>query len=155
VAVGAYYDGPVKELILGLKFNRRSSGASAAADLALRTLPYAWRVDLVTSVPIAPARYRQRGYNQSELIARRVAAQMRLPYYPLLGRASSTHQLGLDRRSRLEQVRGAFYLERACQGRRVLVVDDVITTGATLSEAAGVLDAAGAERIWAVAVARH
>jgi ComF family protein len=155
VAVGAYYDGPVKELILGLKFQRRRSGAMAAAALALAVIPSAWSVDLVTCVPIAATRYRQRGYNQSELIARRVAAELCVPYRPLLGRASSTHQLGVDRRTRLEQVRGAFYLTQGCSGRSVLVVDDVITTGATLSEAAGVLGAAGAAAVRAVAVARH
>jgi competence protein ComFC len=155
MAVGAYYDGVVKELILRLKFHRLRSAEEAAASLVLAALPGAWGAQIVTSVPISASRYRERGYNQSELIARRVASRLALPYAPLLGRASSTHQLGVDRRTRFEQVQGAFYLARECAGRSVLVVDDVVTTGATLSECAGVLSTAGARAVWGAAVARH
>jgi ComF family protein len=154
VAVGAYYDGPVQELILKLKFHRLRSAADAAAQLVLSSLPH-WPVDMVTAVPVSPARRRERGYNQAELIARQVAVTLDLPYAPLLARTGSQHQLGLDRRSRLERVRGAFYAVQTRPGERVLVIDDVITTGATLTECAVVLQQAGVAEIWGAAVARH
>jgi competence protein ComFC len=154
-AVGAYYEGPVKELILQLKFHRARSAVEDAASLVAAALPEDLRVDVVTSVPISPARYRERGYNQSGLIARQVARQLRLPYASLLSRVTSAHQMGLDRSRRLVQIKGAFYPLRELDGRRVLVVDDVITTGATLLECAETLRAVGASQVWAGVVARH
>jgi ComF family protein len=155
VAVGAFYDEAIKELILKLKFHRLRSAARAAADLVLRSLPEGSKFDLVCAVPVSASRYRERGYNQSELVARQVAAELGLPYSSLLGRTTSGHQMGRDRRSRLEQIRGVFYPMRKLDGQRVLIVDDVVTTGATLSECAGVLTLSGAGTVWGAAVARH
>jgi ComF family protein len=155
VSVGAHYGGPVKELILQLKFHRLRAAVVMGADLVEATRRQWPEITVVTSVPVAAARYRERGYNQSELLARMVAKRCGLPYSPLLGRLTSTHQIGLDRRSRLEQVSGAFYASKRLQGQHVLVVDDVVTTGATLSECAAVLTAAGAGSVWGAAVARH
>lgn len=160
VSVGAAYDGVVKELVLQLKFHRLRHGAAVAADLLLRgSEPASWcragLVTQVTSVPVAASRYRERGYNQSELVAKLVAVRLGLPYYPMLGRATSVHQMGLDRQMRLAQIGGAFYPLRLVRGARVLVVDDVLTTGATLSECASTLLSAGAEQVWGAVVARH
>jgi len=155
LAVGAYYDGPVKELILRLKFHRLRSGEEAAAGLAVAAVPASWSVDVVTAVPVSAGRYRERGYNQSELVARRVAKRLGLPYSSLLGRHTSTHQLGVDRRTRFEQVERAFFPLHGAQGRRVLLVDDVVTTGATMAACAEVLRAAGAVAVYGAAVARH
>ncbi len=153
--MGANYDGTVKELILQLKFHRLRAATEAAAEIMLRTEPYWPRVHMVTSVPVSASRQRERGYNQSELLAKAVARRVGLPYSAALGRLTTTHQIGLDRRSRFEQVESAFYAKRALMGQQVLLVDDVVTTGATLSACAGMLRDAGAAGIWAVAVARH
>jgi ComF family protein len=153
--VGAYYDGPIKELILQFKFHRLRAATETAAGLILRRAAEWPEIDMVTSVPVAPSRYRERGYNQSELIAKAVARQAGLPYQSALVRLTATHQIGLDRQSRFRQVAGAFRAIRALDGRRVLIVDDVVTTGATLSECAAELRAAGARDVWAAAVARH
>jgi competence protein ComFC len=155
VTVGTYYDGAVKELILRLKFHRLQAAAEGAAALMLAAMPEALPAELVTSVPVSPARFRERGYNQSELLAKLVARRLGLPYRALLGRSTSGHQLGLDRSTRLTQVRGAFFGRRELQGEGVLIVDDVITTGATLSECARVLVESGAGGVWGAAVARH
>jgi competence protein ComFC len=158
VSVGAGYDGVVKELILQLKFHRLRGADEAAAELVLRHLPSGpaiLRTDVVTSVPVSAARYRERGYNQAELVGRVVARRLGLPYSPLLGRVNSAHQLGLDRRTRLSQVEGAFFGLRRLSGQQVLIVDDVVTTGATLSECAATLRLAGAGQVWGAAIARH
>ena len=155
VSVGAGYDGPVKELILRLKFHRLRAATDTAADLLMRAAGDWPEVQLITSVPVAPSRHRERGYNQSELLARVVASRTGLPYRPLIGRLTTTHQIGLDRRTRLDQVAGAFYASRRLEGHSVLVVDDVVTTGATVSACAEVLRGAGAGLVWAAAVARH
>jgi ComF family protein len=155
VAVGAYYEAAVKELILQLKFHRLQAAAAAASALVLEVLPAGIEFDLVTSVPVAPPRLRERGYNQSELVARHVARGLGRPYQAALSRTTTGHQLGVDRSTRLQQVRGAFYARRLLERERVLIVDDVITTGATLSECAEALAGAGAGCVWGAAVARH
>jgi ComF family protein len=152
--VGAYYDGAVKDLVLKLKFERSAAAASELADLLAAHLDAAG-YDLVTAVPIAPRRYRERGYNQSELIARALGLRLRLPFRSTLLRDSSDHQLGRGRHERLEQIRGAFRPLGHLSGERVLLVDDVLTTGATLDEAARELQLVGAASVWAAVVARH
>jgi competence protein ComFC len=154
-SVGTYYDGAAKELILQLKFHRKQAAAEAAAKLVLGALPGGLGANVVTSVPVSPGRLRERGYNQSELVARRVARELRLPYRALLWRATSGHQLGVGRRARFEQVKDALHSRTNLSGDRVLIVDDVITTGATLAECARVLSDAGAMAVWGAAVARH
>ncbi len=155
VVVATAYEGAVRELILGLKFRRSQSAAALAARLIARRLKPGAQFDLITAVPIAPARYRERGYNQAELIARALARQLGLPYRSLLGRTTTEHQLGRTRAERLVGVQGAFYPVRRLRGERVLVVDDVLTTGATLSECGRMLRGSGAGGVWGAAVARH
>ena len=155
ISVGAYYDGPVKELILLFKFHRLRAATEAAAELIVRRAAEWPVIDVITSVPVSPSRHRERGYNQSELIARTVAKRTGLPYHPTLIRLTATHQIGLDRQSRFKQVAGAFRAVRPVAGHRVLIVDDVVTTGATLVECASELRTAGARDVWAAAVARH
>lgn len=155
VSVAARYDGAVKELIWRLKFLRLRAAAGAAAKLVLACRSHWPPADVVTAVPVAPARRRERGYNQSELVAREVARSLGVPYMALLDRKSTVHQIGLGRSDRLEQVAGAFVPAWKLENHRVLLVDDVVTTGATLSECAAVLRAAGAAEVWGAAVARH
>ncbi len=102
----------------------------------------------------------ERGFNQAELIVR--AARKRLPEQfeiadGLLKRQRPTHsQVGLSREERIANMRGAFRVTdpQRVKGATVIVVDDVMTTGTTVSECARVLKKAGAERVWAATVAR-
>jgi ComF family protein len=153
MTVGAYYDGAVKDLVLKLKFDRSASAAATAAKLILRDLPADF--DMVTAVPVSPARRRERGYNQAELIARAVARQAGKPYQETLMRASADHQLGRGRSDRFAQIKNVFAPLRLLAGERVVVIDDVLTTGATLEECAVVLRASGAKRVSGAVVARH
>jgi predicted amidophosphoribosyltransferase len=119
--------------------------------------------DLVTNVPVHADRARERGYDQARLIAQVAARQLRLPFEPLLVRHRSTiAQFDLDRRRRATNVKGAFAIDpdrpsttRAIRDRWVLLVDDVTTTGATLSACATALLDAGALAVSAITVARE
>ena len=117
--------------------------------------------DVLVPVPVHADRARRRGYDQAELIARAAAEALGLPCAPILERTrSTTAQFDLDRSARATNVQGAFALRpggppAALRGRWVVLVDDVVTTGATLSACAEPLLAAGAIGVSAVTVARE
>ncbi|MEY4753313.1 MAG: hypothetical protein RJA44_988 [Pseudomonadota bacterium] len=155
------YRHPWDQLLLGLKFADQPELAGPLADLldaALRQAEPDWP-DWVLPVPLAPARLRQRGYNQAWELARRLAARHGLQGAPdLLWRVRETpHQLALTRAERAGNVRDAFACAPQARsllaGRRVALVDDVLTTGATTAEAARALLRAGASevQVWVVA----
>jgi competence protein ComFC len=152
VKVAAAYEGSVRELVRQLKYRRQRDAADVLAD-AITPLFRASTFDVVTSVPVATTRLRQRGYNQSELIARHVARSLAIPYHPLLRRRRNTQQVGKTRSQRLSQVDGVF-VASGPQSGRILVVDDVLTTGATLNACAIALQVAGAIEVWGTAAAR-
>ncbi len=156
VVVASYYDGAVKELIAALKYRQASSAARLGASLLLPCV-HGQNADIVTSVATGAIRFRQRGYNQAELIGRELARKMQLPYADLLARLDEVHQVGTSRQVRLHQVNGIFEprLLKNIRGARILLVDDVVTTGATMAECARVLKAAGAKSIWGAAIAKH
>jgi ComF family protein len=111
--------------------------------------------DVVTAVPLAWPRLLRRGYNQAEALARPLATSLGLPYRALLRRRPRPRQSHLTRPERARNVLGAFRA-RGClrPGVRVLLVDDVLTTGATLGAAASALRRAGASAVLAAVVAR-
>ncbi len=115
-------------------------------------------VDLVLPVPLSPAKLRARRYNQSELLARALARRLGVPCLSrLIERVrNTTTQTHLSVTERKTNVKGAFAVSdpSAIRARTVFIVDDVMTTGATLGEIAATLKAAGAWRIWALAIAR-
>lgn len=107
-------------------------------------------------IPLAPKRLRERGYNQSDMLARALARQWRIPVAPdVLVRARETPtQTALTPETRLANVAGAFTVGTAARWETLVLVDDVFTTGATLAEAARALEAAGARRLYGVTFAR-
>ena len=115
------------------------------------------RFDLIVPVPLHPARQRERGFNQAELLALELRRECELPLGKVLQRTRyTTTQTQFDRSERMENLRGAFRLRRGCnvQDFRMLLVDDVLTTGSTLSECAFVLKKAGALSVHAATAAR-
>jgi ComF family protein len=125
--------------------------SAAAADLDPGT------TDVVCAVPLHESRLRERGFNQSEMLAEVVAEAMGRPLKPLLERTRPTlPQVELPAQSRRENVRGAFAprLTEVIQGQRVLLIDDLFTTGATLAECARMLRRAGAQEVRVFTLAR-
>ena len=113
--------------------------------------------DLIVAVPLHPARERERGFNQAALLAELLAQSMKVTARPLLERTRyTTTQTAYDRAERMENLAGAFRLRknRDVRDLRVLLIDDVLTTGSTLSECARVLRAGGAVSIHAATAAR-
>ena len=149
------YDGHVKPLVYRLKYaNDRAVAEFMAARLAnhFDVTPY----DVITAVPSDGRALRSRGYNQAELLARAVARQASLPYRASLLRIRHVSQTHLRRSQRLEAVKDNFVCHRpqCVAGKRVLIVDDVMTTGATMNECARMLKNAGAKQVWGLVVAK-
>ncbi len=115
-------------------------------------------IDLVLPVPLSPLKFRKREYNQSAILARSLSKSLGVPCRPsLLERVRDTPtQTHLTVTGRKNNVKGAFAVTdpSSVRARTILVVDDVMTTGATLGEIAATLKAAGAWRVWALALAR-
>lgn len=153
---------PSDDLVHALKYEGWSELAEGMGDAMARLMPtappgvYVRRV--VVPVPTTAERLRSRGYNQAELLARRLASVCRLPLVPALVRSGDrASQTLLTPSERRENVRGVFRPVRekgAIRGADVVLVDDVLTTGATASEAASVLSEMGAERVSLVTYAR-
>lgn len=113
-----------------------------------------WQIDVVCAVPLHWQRHLQRGYNQAALLARRLAKSQGIPYQRLLSRPSATQQQAkLDADARLDNISGAFRAKPAT-GKRVLLVDDVLTTRATTTECALTLLEAGAACVYCVGIVR-
>jgi competence protein ComFC len=111
--------------------------------------------DVVTWIPLHAVRRRERGYNQAQVLAGALARRLGLPAERLLGRVRrTTTQTHLTASQRAHNVRAAFEAGRGAAGRRILLVDDVMTTGATASESARALKEAGAVEVAVVTLVR-
>lgn len=112
-------------------------------------------------IPLSPAKYRKRGYNQAEILAKELSKKFDFPSLNLLERVKETKsQVGLDKEERKENVKGAFDIniknkKLNLKNKNFILVDDVLTTGSTFSEACLALKHAGAGKIWALAFAKE
>jgi ComF family protein len=144
-----------------MKFSGRRNLAGLLAPLLVAAFYDTWsreEFDLVAPVPLHPKRRRERGYNQSELLARSLARQIAVPFdnVALVRIRPTLPQVGLTDVQRMENVRGAFGCgePRRVSNKRVLLIDDVMTTGATASSATQTLLKGGAARVSVLTVAR-
>ena len=161
-AVSAYRSrGVAREVVHRFKYGRQIHLRRLLGDWLVEALKdsrlAARRFDLVVPVPLHPARQRERGFNQAELLAAELRRVSGLTVRNVLQRTRYTAtQTQFDRSERMENLRGAFRLRRGSnvQDLRMLLVDDVLTTGSTLSECASVLREAGALSVHAVTAAR-
>ena len=155
-----YYTAELAKIIQELKFHGRKNLVKLLAPLLTAAFFESWDrqdFDLVVPVPLHAKRRRERGYNQSELLARALERQIAVPFKPVLVRVRPTlPQVGLTHSERTENVRKAFRCVRSEQisRKRVLLIDDVMTTGATVASAARALLDGGALRVSVLTVAR-
>jgi ComF family protein len=153
------YEGALRASVLALK--REPHVAPHLSRLMLeaqRRMPLAASTRILP-VPLHAERVRERGFNQAAILGRELAQRASLPFdESSLIRIAHTarHRAGMDARARRESVQDAFKVARPrlIEGQRVLLVDDVYTTGATVSACAGVLKAAGAEEVFVLTIAR-
>lgn len=147
------YQSAYRKAVLDLKFkgrifNAESLGKAVAAS-TVSIFPDD-RTQVVTCIPMSRDRLRRRGYNQSELIAKRAAAELGLPYERLLYRengAKIQHDLSFEERLANTDLRFGVIDPGRIQGRRILLIDDIVTSGMTMSECCRLLSEAGAEKV--------
>ncbi|HVU59867.1 MAG TPA: phosphoribosyltransferase family protein [Candidatus Saccharimonadales bacterium] len=145
-----------KQLVWKLKFERGRAAVGVMAQLMLPLVSAMPDSVALVPAPTATGRTRQRGYDQALLLARRLARHSCVAYLPCLQRHGQSQQRGATRQERLVQLAQAFLVTQpaAVQGKHVVLVDDVLTTGATIEAAAAALKAAGARRVSAVVFAQ-
>ncbi|HZP55296.1 MAG TPA: phosphoribosyltransferase family protein [Candidatus Saccharimonadales bacterium] len=163
VWVTTNYENAAKKLVQAYKFGHQRAAADSLALLMITNLlDFKSIADLhslnylVVPVSTATSRVRQRGFDHSSLLARKIANNLKIEYIEALTRLGQTRQLGTDRSARLKQLNGKFVVRYPdlLHGRNILLVDDVITTGGTLRAATKALRVAGASRIDALAFAK-
>lgn len=152
------FEGPIRRALHTLKYRRNVGlGDALAQHLVEYVDVLGWPVDVVVPVPLGKARMKERGYNQVGLVAMPLASLRDWRYEPkALFRARETRsQVGLSAVERKENVSGAFRSDPAkVSGRTVLLMDDVATTGATLSACADALLQSGAKEVFSLTLAR-
>ncbi len=153
--VVAGFDGRIRDVISGMKFKHHRGAARYLGGLIARQLINdgvvpGCDVEAVTWVPTTKRRLRERGFDPSEVMARVVGAQLGLPVVRTLDRVDSGEQ---KTRTRLERWNGPGFRGRQTRCDRVVLIDDIITTGATIAAASGALRTAGVSHIHIAAVA--
>jgi ComF family protein len=160
VKILGFYTPPLSVIIKALKYQSLSPIGPILGDLLHKHLQFPSQIDCVTAVPLHPKRWRQRGYNQAELIARQLAIKLNKPYQPLLIRQHHTQNLASTSsdEERTKLIDHAFVTNPDFKEKMptyVLIVDDVVTTGSTLAACAKTLKQAGVQQITAVTLAHE
>lgn len=154
-----FYEGALRASILNLKREPHVAARLARLMFTSQRSEPLNSASLIIPVPLHPERERDRGFNQAALLARELARLSQLPLdeYSVARRVQTErHRAGMDARARRDSVSAAFAIRhpKLVAGRRVLLVDDVFTTGATVSACAAVLKEAGAEEVFVLTLAR-
>jgi ComF family protein len=154
-----YYEGKVRESLHRFKFAQRTGYAGIYAGIIGKCIDEnEIFCDSITWVPVSARRLRKRGYDQSRLLAEKLAQRTGLPCEALLKKVRHTRPQSLtgDYAKRKANAKNAYRCTapELAKGKRILLVDDIVTSGATLSECARMLRAAGAAEVFAAAVAR-
>lgn len=148
--------GVLEAIIDGLKFERQVDAASLLATLLDEYLPILPPNTIVVSVPTVPSHVRRRGYDQTKLIAEQFARRRQLSITSLIERRDTTSQRGHGKRERFKQAEAAFICRQPLDSTLpYLIIDDVITTNATVRYAAQALRDAGANQVWVAVIAKQ
>ena len=160
-ASAGVYEGTLKEAIHQLKYSSRIVLADPLAEIMVRSFPdtrLSGKIDIVVPIPIHRSRHLERGFNQSQELASRFCNRLgfNLSTNSLVKTKKTPHQASLPHDLRYTNVQGVFRVHNAVSiaGKAVLLIDDVITTGSTLNEAAKTLTTAGAISVYAYTLAR-
>lgn len=149
------YAGLSKKLLHNLKFERSSYLTRQIANMMAQKLPILDPDTIVCHIPTATNRVRQRGYDQAQLIAKNLAKQLNLKHGALVCRLSNSRQLGASRKVRFSQALEAFSLNvDSLDGYKILLIDDVVTSGATLETVARMIKKNGAKQVDAIVFAQ-
>ncbi|MDB5183215.1 MAG: putative amidophosphoribosyltransferase [Candidatus Saccharibacteria bacterium] len=156
VWVRTQYNETAKQLVHELKFSFAKDAAHKIAKEIQTTLPLLAPDTIIVHIPAATTHVRQRGFDQSALIARELSYLTSLPHIHALNRLGQQRQVGASAKTRQQQMKNAFRAvsNHAIEGMQVLLVDDVLTTGSTLEAAALTLRRAGAKSVSAVVFAQ-
>lgn len=149
------FDGVVRRTIHQLKYRGEfARSAWCGTEISRLMIELGWQPDLIVPVPLHQSRLRSRGYNQSAKIAAFVSSALGVPWGNVVSRTRATvSQVGLDAQGRRENVGGAFTCSHVLVDLDILLIDDVVTTGATLTACADACRSAGARTVRAVTVA--
>jgi competence protein ComFC len=152
-----FYENELRKLIHLFKYGRVQTLSKPLGRLLARALPREQSFDVIVPMPLHWRKRWQRGFNQAELLAREIGRRTHTPIENALRRVRNTEsQAGLTSAKRRKNVSGAFQIDRraALDGRRVLLIDDVMTTGATASSCARALKRSGARHVTLLTLAR-
>jgi competence protein ComFC len=164
VWVSTDYEGVIKNLVQLYKFGHQRVAAKSIANLMSETFLFFNSNEeilktnyLVVAVPTATSRVRQRGFDHSALLALAVAKNLKLPYKNVMQRLGQSRQVGKSRTERFKQADGKYVVIKPdiVAGRNILLIDDVVTTGATLCSVTKALRKAGAKRVDALVFAKR
>lgn len=156
VWIAGVYRGDLKQVIHAFKFEGKRAAATDLARILAVLLPTIPEHTLLVPVPTASNRMRERGFDHARLLAREYSQAVHAAYDPLLIRTDQHRQLGRTKKERMKASEGSMRLRAGAsiEGASIVLIDDVVTTGSTLSEAARVLRAAGAAHVDALVVAQ-
>lgn len=150
------YEEPISGLIKSLKFDSQRHIAKPLAQMMSNRLPLLGEGYVIVASPTSLRRKRQRGFDQADLLARLISSQRRIKNLKVLIRIGDSRQVGSNRQKRLDNSKNMFRAVNVehVRDKRILLIDDVVTTGATLTAAADTLINAGAKSIEAIVMAR-
>lgn len=149
VWIATPYKAAAKDIVRGMKFEQQRQAALLIARKLHEVMPYFTDDIVMTHIPTATRRVRERGFDHSKHIARELAQLHGVDYIPVLARRNQLRQVGTSKERRRKQAQGAFRTinERFIVKKHIILVDDVITTGASMEEAAYTLKRSGARRV--------
>ena len=157
-----YYDGVVRDAILRFKFNGKSNYAGAFAQIMAEYIENnldCGDISVVSWVPLSRMRMRKRGYNQAQLLAEAIAKRLELPSAPCLVKIknNTAQSKTTSAEQRRRNVAGAYKVcdPEFVKDKNILLIDDVVTTGSTLSECSRMLQLSGANKVYSASIARH
>ncbi|MCA9342853.1 ComF family protein [Candidatus Saccharibacteria bacterium] len=149
------YKNEPKELVAALKFKSKRQASIPISRIMAEQLPYLDKETVLVNLPTAPKRVRQRGFDHTKLIAKAIAKQKGVKYINALSKTDNKRQVGATRKQRLNQTVNSYRVTvpRKVAGKNVIIIDDVVTTGASIDSAVKILKKAGVKQVYAAVFA--